>query len=154
MGASVTFLVLGSLSTLFLTFLFVVEDRRGVRFGERVRGIFDRMILGIQAGVRNSFPEVNDHFFQELFYFVVHKVLSFVLTLLRKLEHVVLHIVRFNRMQVMRLRRPEHSATSGGVSDQLPNHLADIAEHKRAVELSHTEKSKRKEASIEGSGPF
>jgi hypothetical protein len=153
MGAPLTFLVIGSLATLFLTILFKIEERRGVRFGEHVRSIFDRMIIGIASGVRNMFPEVNDHFFQELFYFIVHKVLSFVLKCLRRLEHFVLHIVRFNRMQVTRLRTPQPEA-NGAAPRPVQGHLADIVEHKRSVELTHKEKTKRKEASIEGSGPF
>jgi hypothetical protein len=152
MGASFTFFVLGSLTSLFLVILFAIEERRGVRFGEHVRGIFDRMIIGIKLGIRGAFPEVNDHFFQELFYFLVHKVLSFALMCLRRLEHAVLHIVRFNRMQVMRLRAAAHMDER--TTSVQTGHFADIAEHKRSVELTPQQKVKRKEASIEGSGPF
>jgi hypothetical protein len=152
MGASFTLFVLGGLSSLFLVVLFAVEERRGVRFGEHVRSIFDRMIIGIKLGVRGAFPEVNDHFFQELFYFVIHKMLSFALMCLRRLEHAVLHIVRFNRMQVMRLRAATHTDEHAGKAQT--GHFADIAEHKRSMELTPQQKVKRKEASIEGSGPF
>jgi hypothetical protein len=56
-------------------------------------------------------------------------------------------------MQVTRLRAPQPEADSVAFRPA-QGHLADIAEHKRIVELTHKEKAKRKEASIEGNGPF
>jgi hypothetical protein len=106
---------------------------------------------------------VNEHFFQELFYFSVHKTLSFLLGTIRKLERVVLRIVRFNRMQVVRLRTrgtvelPQSAPKAeGDVASASPvsDHLTQIAEHKKESALSPREKQKRKEHAISSDGPF
>ena len=153
MGASLTLLVISGCSSLFLVTLFTIEGYRGVRYGEQVRAVFDRMLISMRTSVKSVAPDINNYFFQELFYYAIHKVLSFFLTVVRKLEHSVLHVVRFNRMQVIRLRK------YGALDDMSKNaspdsHLELIAEHKKSVELTPHEKQKRKDASISGSGPF
>lgn len=160
MGVSFNVMTISALSSLFFVILFSIEHARGVRFGEGIRSIFDRMLVSIRSRVRDVMPPVNDHFFQELFYFGVHKTLSFLLGTIRKLEHVVLRIVRFNRMQVVRLRT-QGSATSpnvevakAGDEPSSSDHLTQIAEHKKENALTPREKQKRKDHAIAGDGPF
>lgn len=162
MGASFDFMIVSALTSLFFAVLFRVEQARGARFGGGVRSVFDRMLVDIRAHVRDVMPPINDHFFQELFYFSVHKTLSFILGTIRRLERMVLRVVRFNRMQVVRLR------TRSTVGEQLPvvekqnieaslpvsDHLSQIAEHKKDSALTPREKQKRKEHAISGDGPF
>lgn len=165
MGASFNVMTISALTSLFFVILFHIEQARGARFGEGVRSIFDRMLLSIRAHVRDAMPPINDHFLQELFYFSVHKTLSFLLGTIRKLERIVLRIVRFNRMQVVRLRthgtasevqlvgtKPEEGVieTVSASSD----HLLQIAEHKKESALTPREKQKRKDHAISGDGPF
>lgn len=159
MGASLNILIASGLTSLFLALLFSIEQHRGSRYGEKVRAVFDRMLIGIRANIRGLAPEVNNHFFQELFFYLIHKVLSMFLALVRKLEHIVLHVVRFNRMQVVRLRQYGTHAATDMSTDQrstmhTDGHFAQIAEHKKSIELTPKEKQKRKDASISGSGPF
>jgi len=163
MGASFHSMIASALTSLFFVVLFRVERARGVRFGESIRSIFDRMILSIRAHVHDAMPPINDHFLQELFYFSVHKTLSVALGSIRKLERIVLRIVRFNRMQVVRLRTratagEPTSAVVGAAETAVPtttsDHLVQIAAHKKEVELTAREKQKRKEHSISGDGPF
>lgn len=149
MGASIAFLTFGGLSTLFLVVLFTIEDKRGLRFGERVRSVFDRLILNAKNGIVGAFPDVNDHFLRELFHFLIHSALSFLLALVRSVERGVVRIVRFNRMQVMRLRTPASTGTDVDPSERT-GHLAEVMDHKRATELSPKERAKRKEDAIEG----
>lgn len=151
MGISLNILVLSGLSSLLLITLFSIEQHRGRRFGEHIRAIFDRMLTGMNKGVRAHMPHVNKYFFQELFHFIVQRTLSQALALLRRLEHLVLHVVRFNRMQVLALRKREAEVVAPQATDE---HFAAIAEHKKAVELSPKEKQERKDASISGDGPF
>jgi len=155
-------MIVSALTSLFFAVLFRVEQARGARFGGGVRSVFDRMLFDIRAHVRDVMPPINDHFFQELFYFSVHKTLSFILGTIRRLERMVLRVVRFNRMQVVRLR------TRSTVGEQLPvvekqnieaslpvsDHLSQIAEHKKDSALTPREKQKRKEHAISGDGPF
>ena len=170
MGASFDLMIVSALSSLFFVVLFSIEQARGMRFGQGVRRVFDRMIVDIKAHVRAVMPPVNDHFFQELFYFGVHKTLSFLLGTIRKLERIVLRIVRFNRMQVVRLRTQgttiiapveqptTATAREGSAGEQsitsVSDHLTLIAEHKKENALSPREKQKRKEHAISGDGPF
>jgi hypothetical protein len=148
MGA-LAFLTIGGFSTLFLIVLYAIEDKRGSRFGERVRTIFDRLLADTAAHIRTSIPDLNDHFFREVFHFLVHSVLSFILATVRRTERAVLKIVRFNRMQVMHLRsQPRPDAAPGG--GERAGHLAEVMDHKRSVELTPKEKAKRKEDAIEG----
>ncbi len=148
MGAF-AFLTLGGISTLFLVTLYVIEDRRGSRFGGGVRSIFDRVLADTAAHIRESIPDVNDHFFREVFHFIVHTVLSFILATVRRIERTVLKIVRFNRMQVMHLRTKQQAEATAG-ADERSGHLAEVMDHKRSVELTPREKAKRKEEAIEG----
>lgn len=149
MGASITFLTFGGLSSLFLIVLFAIEERRGVRFGERVRSVFDRLVQNVKDNVRSAFPEVNDHFLRELFHFLIHGMLSFVLAFVRSVDRGVVRIVRFNRMQVMRLRTPKIEKSPEQPTDR-SGHLAEVMDHKRSVELSPKERAKKKEEAIEG----
>ena len=144
MGASIAFLTFGGLSTLFLLVLFTVEDKRGMRYGERVRSVFDRLILNAKNSFAAAFPDVNDHFLRELFHFIIHSILSFLLASVRSIERGVLRIVRFNRMQVMRLRTPKPTATDAEPTERT-GHLAEVMDYKRATELSPKERAKRKE---------
>lgn len=149
MGASIAFLTFGGLSTLFLVALFALEDKRGMRYGESVRSVFDRLILNAKNSIAAAFPDVNDHFLRELFHFIIHSILSFLLASVRRIERGVLRIVRFNRMQVMRLRTPKPTAVEGEPTERT-GHLAEVMDHKRATELSPKERAKRKEDAIEG----
>lgn len=94
-------------------------------------------------------PDFNDHFFREVFHFIVHSVLSFILASVRRIERAVLTIVRFNRMQVMHLRSHPRTDTDAGATER-SGHLAEVMDHKRSVELTPKEKAKRKEDAIEG----
>lgn len=156
MGTSLNVLIFSTLTSLFFVVLFTVEQYRGRRYGENVRAVFDRMLSRIKSNMFGFAPEINNHFFQELFYYFIHKVLSVFLAIVRKIEHLVLHIVRFNRMKVIQLRTP-HAVGDTDVSAtplQTDDHFAQIAEHKKSVELTPKEKQKRKDASISGMGPF
>ena len=166
MGASFNVMTISALTSLFFVILFHIEQARGARFGEGVRSIFDRMLMSIRAHIREAMPPINDHFFQELFYFSVHKTLSVLLSTLRKLEHMVLRVVRFNRMQVVRLRTGSTAEvqqqispktaeeSSAATSTPSSDHFAQIAEHKIESALSPREKQKRKDHAIAGDGPF
>lgn len=162
MGASFNVMTISALTSLFFIVLFSIERARGARFGEGIRGIFDRMLVGIKSHIRDAMPPINDHFFQELFYFGVHKSLSFLLNTLRKLEHMVLRIVRFNRMQVVRLRTRGSATAQPTIVTKTDTedatspsgHLTQIAEHKKENALTPREKQKRKDHAIAGDGPF
>ena len=167
MGASFNVMMVSALTSLFFIVLFRIEQGRGARFGDGVRSTFDRMLVSIKDHIRDALPPINDHFLQELFYFSVHKTLSFLLGRIRKLERFVLRIVRFNRMQVVRLRTQSVVTTEqsivaskvGEISSEaaqspISDHLTQIAEHKKENALSPREKQKRKERSISGDGPF
>jgi hypothetical protein len=149
MGASIAFLTFGGLSTLFLLVLFAIEDTRGIRYGERVRSVFDRLIMNARNGIAAAFPDVNDHFLRELFHFIIHSILSFLLASVRSIERGVVRIVRFNRMQVMRLRTPKPTASDSAPIERT-GHLAQVMDHMRATELSPNERAQRKEDAIEG----
>jgi hypothetical protein len=150
MGTSIAFLTFGGLSSLFLVILFAIEEKRGIRYGERVRAVFDRMISNARKSVGSAFPDVNDHFLRELFHFIIHSILSLVLSAVRSVERGVVRIVRFNRMQVMRLRTPAPPTGVTPEHTERTAHLAEVIDHKRSVELSPKERAKKKEEAIEG----
>ena len=162
MGASFNVMMVSALTSLFFVVLFRIEQGRGARFGGGIRSIFDRMLVSIAAHIRDVMPPINDHFFQEVFYFSIHKTLSFLLGTIRKLERVVLRVVRFNRMQVVRLRTRGKAGeqqvavpkNDGDASLPVSDHLTQIAEHKKENALTPREKQKRKDHAISGDGPF
>lgn len=143
MGVSANIALISGIASLSLVVLFFVESRRGIRFADSIRSVFDRMLTRMSDAVAEYVPPINSLFFQELFYYILHLVLSRFLHFVRRLEQFVLRVVRFNRMKAMKLRVRE---SADGEKDQ---HFAEIAEHKKSVELSPKEKARHKEASIE-----
>ncbi len=152
MGASAHIAFASGLFSLFLIVLYSVEARRGNRFGEQIRAVFDRLLRRLKGLFREFFPEINSHFLQELFYYMLHITLSRVLSLVRGMERFVLRVVRFNRMQALKLRgihkKPDDDLSA--TSENGPTHLSQIAEHKEATKLTPREQAKRKAASLEG----
>jgi hypothetical protein len=146
----------GAISIILIT-LFLIEEHRTRRFGEDMRAVFDRMLVRVRHSIRSAFPEVNGNFFQELFYFTVHKTLSGILISLRAVERLIVRVARFNRKQVHRLRvsaRKEHEIPTQLFPTEHARRLSEIIEHKRSVELTPAERAHRKEASIEGRSLF
>jgi hypothetical protein len=167
--SSFTLFILSGSSALALVLLFSVEQRRRLRFGEAVRTALDTSVERIQYATARRRQAVNEHFFQELYHFFVHTVMSFILTIIRHIENTILHIVRFNRMQVLRLRSHVSTRTLPSQSratafkekslvsnpeQHVKSHLEAIRAHKRKVELDEVEKIKRKSDSVMGRGPF
>lgn len=148
MGVSANIALISGIASLLLTILFAFEASRGVRFGDSMRSVFDRLLVRIEQSVRRYVPPINSLFFQELFYYILHIALSRFLNTIRSLEHFILRVVRFNRMKAMRLR------SAMDTERKMDPHFAEIAEHKKSVELSPKERARHKEESIESSGPF
>ena len=141
MGSALQILTISSISTVFLVTLFSVEQYRGRRYGESVRAIFDRMIMGIARALRSRFPEINSLFFQEFAYYILHVFLSKILMSVRRIENGVHSIVRFNRMKALKLRaRTNDESTVAFVPSANEAHLSAVAEHKKETELSPKEK--------------
>ena len=150
--------VLGSgITALVLIVLFRIERANGRRFGEEIRSKLDSFV-GFASGLfTRVLPEVNSAFFQEFAHYLMHMVLSRALGFLRLLESFTLAIVRFNRTRALMLRR------RGVVNDVEPpnttpsassEHLQAIHEHKKTVELSEAQKTKRKNAALLGDKKF
>jgi hypothetical protein len=150
MSTSLITVLASGITALFLISLFSIERKRGVRFGEALRSLFDRVLGGLKRGMVRRLPEVNTAFFQELIHFITHLILSKTLGFLRSLESLTLTVVRFNRKQALKLRRKAQVSEEVVRTTDVVTSLQAVVDHKKAVELTEKQKEKRKNAALEG----
>lgn len=147
--------VLGSgVTALVLIIVFRIERARGRRFAEGLRSSFDSFVEAVRRLLKRVLPEINSGFFQEFAHYIMHMVLSKALGFLRRLESVTLTIVRFNRNQALKLRRrgqtTEVETLPTVASTASSEHLQAIHEHKKNIELTDAQKTKRRNAALMG----
>lgn len=122
--------------------LFVVEDRKGVRFGERIRVLFDRSLEASLRTLSHHTPTINSRFFRQIFHFVTHHVLRAVLVVTKKLEMYLSKAVSLNRKRarIVNTEAPKHTS----------DHLTEIAAYKESAQLTEREKKTRRDKALRG----
>ncbi len=137
--SSVVLVLLPATLTILYIVLLIVERKSGHRYGARMRRVFDQSIDEVKRAFVAHTPDVNHQFFRQLFHYVIHLCLSFILWVLNLLERGLRRIARLNRTKAV---------TSASVAPD--SHLRKIAEHKEESALTEKEKKARKKAALRG----
>ncbi len=128
---ALTYVGISVLVLLLLTVLYVVEDIQGKQvFLVQTRARFDMLLYMLLAKLQKWVSVFTTGFMRVLFHYGAHSILKRILSMLRRLEARVEHLVRQNRKVARDLR------------NRARTHLDDIADHKAEVALSDKEKQK------------
>lgn len=125
--------------TVGVTFLFLAERLRGVRYLVSVRVLLDKIILVSCESWRTQVPTLNPRFLRQLFHYLIHKILSTVLRFLEWNQKTIKGILRFNKKKAVILSAPNPDS-----------HLQKVAAHKEESALNSAEKKARKAAALRG----
>lgn len=120
-----------------------VEQKREERFfATKARHfldvLFDRMIRKLSLW----YVQITRHRVKLSWYYSIHAVLVAVLAFLGATYTKIENVVITNRNKAKKIRKEKQSMKK--------THLTEIAEHKVTVQLSETEKTRRKEESLKG----
>jgi hypothetical protein len=137
MGTPLSLLIASGLVTLVLIGLFRHERARGVRYGARIRGVFDRIVTHIHMRFVQSSLRVSGRTIRQTVHYLFHQLLAALLRVVSGAESRIRAIMHLNKK---RANRPEKPAS----------HLAAINEHKRASKLSEDEARVKKEDALDG----
>lgn len=130
-----------SLASFFLLrTLFAYEEKRGVRFSEGARTYLDSLVHNIEEAISKALTSFGGGFFRQLFHYIFHTTLRFILTFLRRCDRKLQDIMRTNRTIVQNMNR-ENSTR---------NKLDEIALHKVTSALSEKEKKEHKDKILSG----
>lgn len=125
--------------TLFLLVLFRYERRRGVRYANAVRVLFDRSLEETKAYWGDAYRRITGRTLRQSVRYVFHRILTSLLRRLGRLEQFLRSIVHVNRRRANRAEG--HSPSS---------HLSAIADHKRETELSEEEQRQKRNEALGG----
>lgn len=136
-----TLLAVSGLALLGWTLLLVAEARHGARVLEGARTALDRAASATARAVGARLPELNRHFAQQFFHYVVHLALSFMLSIIRTVERGVHYVAQVNRSRAVSVREP-----------RADSHLSQVLAHKEETALTEEEKVTRRDAALQGGG--
>lgn len=125
---------------LFLTVLFRYESNRGYRIGEYARTNFDFLVLRVTHGIHGVFSFLGRDSIRQIFHYLFHTVLRFVLLLMKRGEAKVRTMMRVNKTIAKNVERESETLSK----------LEEVALHKIATALTEDEKRKRKAKSLQG----
>ena len=143
MSTPLTVMLISGAVLISLVVLFLRERVRGGRYANGARTRLDRVVRFVIERTKKELPSINNQFLRELFHYLTHRILSGILSVVRRLEGYVHRIAQFNRMKASEVKSArEKNGTS---------HLTRIAEHKERAQLSDSEKKRRREQALNGS---
>lgn len=120
--------------------LFGIEERRGVRFASSLRAQADFLVLKLDHKVGVVLQLFGRDFIRQLFHYLFHTILRFLLVRVRKLEAGLKNVMRVNKTIAQTVERENATRTK----------LEEVAKHKVASALSEEEKRKIKEKTLNG----
>lgn len=133
-------IMVSSMSIFLLSILFHAEKKRGRRFLEPVRLMFDQVVARVGAVSDRLFEHMTGDVVRQILHFLLHTVLMVIFNFLKQCEAYVENLLRSNRILAGKVKRERSTR----------NKLDEIADHKVSVALTEEEKRIRKEMSLNG----
>lgn len=127
-------------AVLFLEYIFRLEEKRGQRFGKKVRLHLDYYLLKTGNGITHFFRYLRFDLLKQVSRYMLHTFFGALLQLLKQQEKRVHAWQRRNRLRARESR----------IERSTKNKLDEIAEHKIAVALTDKEKKVWRQKTLEG----
>lgn len=140
MDALTLTLLISGLTVVFLVFLFSVESKRGTRFGESVRVHADFWVIKVSHACSIVVSVFRRDFLRQVFHYIFHTFLKWVLVKVRNTEDRVKSAMRTNKILARNAERESAVRTK----------LEEVALHKASITLSDEEKQKVKDKMLHG----
>ncbi len=139
MAVSLIAVLASGVLTLALVICFQYERSHSTRFFRNVRGKFDRTIEQAKLRIGRKYEQITGQTMRQSIHYVFHQLLTALLRTIHRLEASIISIVRFNKNRATRHTDAAPSA-----------HFSAIADHKREVKLSDTQKQQRRDQALMG----
>lgn len=127
-------LVLSLVSFIFFALLLSYEKRNNKRYLSSFRERLDTVIIKVTNYIDMKVTYLSRHIIKLSWYYSVHKLLRFILSLLVKAYDYLETIFSSNHARAKELKKEKKKLVN--------NHLGQMAEHKEAVSLSPQQKKK------------
>lgn len=139
MVAPVSIVVISGSVAVALIILFRYEQARGVRYLGGARRLFDRSVEHAKYRLERTYRRVTGQALRQSVHYIFHQILTATLRRIQRLEDIVHAVARFNK------NRANHRREATSIS-----HLSAVADHKREVALSDSQKQQRRDAALNG----
>lgn len=123
-----------------LLFLFSYEERRGARYGERIRGVGDVLVTTIGAYISRAYRGVGSNSIRQALHYVVHTILRLILAFNAYWDKRLRTMMHVNKMYA---RDAERERT-------VRSKLEELALHKSKYALTEEEKRQHKDNVLNG----
>ncbi len=139
MDTSVYIIIGSSVVIAVLLLLFKMESKHNFRLFSLLRHKLDNLVLLGSRLLKKLASGFTDGKLRVVSHFLIHKILSFVIAIIKKIEGYFIYLQMRNKKVVKETQRDKNN-----------NHLSAVKDHKDSVALSDIEKKELREKSLEG----